>query len=241
MRLKSCKRCGAAFETEKRGAYLCPACALASRRSSVLRERICADCGVSFTGYPKSKRCPDCQRAADRARSAAIKRNGAARPLGSIDQCKCCGADYVVESGLQKYCKSCAKNAVSENVRGHKRQYMQDHSAEFAPAKAENRSFNKICVICGKVFDSGLPTVTCSDECAKELRRRRQNESDLKRGKRKADPLWSLAENGVPKSGIPGITWHSGKWQLKIRGKYHGLFRTVEEAKIAKEKAEAEE
>lgn len=70
MRLIACKKCGVVFETDKRSAYLCPACALKSRQDSVYRERICIDCGAHFMGYPKSKRCPECQAEANRQRTA---------------------------------------------------------------------------------------------------------------------------------------------------------------------------
>ena len=159
------------------------------------------DCGVSFLGYPKSKRCPDCQRRIKRAREAAHKRNGAARPLGSIDRCQCCGAEYVVQGSLQKYCKACSDAAVSQNVRQNKRLYMQQHAEDFAPAKAANRTCNKICVVCGKVFDTDSQTVTCSPGCAAALKRVRQAQTDYRRGHRLTPPPDLMGVNIYKKEG----------------------------------------
>lgn len=188
MRVKACKQCGVAFETDKKGAYFCPSCAAQSRRSGVLLPRTCMDCGSTFDGYPKSKRCPSCRAAANRARDIAHKRSGPKRKLGSIDQCQCCGQDYIVQSGLQRYCKDCAPTAVRSNVRAHKREYMRTYNAEFAQKKDEKRSYNKICLVCGKVFDSDTVTVTCSQACADARKYVTRSRADYKRGKRATLP-----------------------------------------------------
>jgi hypothetical protein len=236
MRTKACKRCGKAFETDQRGKYLCPACALQAKRASVYRERICADCGVAFMGYPKSKRCPSCQTAVNRARDIAQKRNGPARPLGSTDICQCCGKKYIVESGLQRYCKDCSAQAVRSNVNAHKQEYMAAYAPEHRDEKEANRSFNKICLICGKIFDDGEPSVTCSTECAKKLAAIRNNESLYRSGKRKTPPDQKY-ESGLPKSGVVGVTARrNGKWSAVYKCHYIGIFGSIEEAAEAIEK-----
>lgn len=184
MRQKKCKSCGVLFETDKQGAYMCPACALASRQASVYRERVCIECGAAFMGFPRSKRCPSCQAEKDKAAMRKYRRSGPARPLGSKDFCQRCGAEYVVEGGLQRYCKTCAADAVADNSRARKRQYNLGHKDVLYPAKAENRRYNKVCVVCGNVFDSDKPTVTCSPECAKERRRQQQKVADQNRSPR---------------------------------------------------------
>jgi hypothetical protein len=95
MRKKACKKCGQTFDTDKPGTYLCPACAADSKRRSVFRDRICIDCGATFVGYPKSKRCPDCQSAVNREMDAKIKRDGPKRKLGSIDNCQNCAKKLI--------------------------------------------------------------------------------------------------------------------------------------------------
>lgn len=233
MRQKACKHCGAVFETDRQGAYLCPACALEARRKSVFRDRICIDCGATFTGYPKSKRCPNCQADANRKRNKAFKRIGPKRLLGSTDICALCGGEYIVESGMQRYCKKCSAQAVAENVREHKRAYMQDNADAFRPAKEANRSYNKVCLICGKVFDTGNPSVTCSPACEAKLKTLRQNEADFRRGKRKLPPDVKY-DSGLPKSGIVGVTARrNGRWQAAYKRHYIGVFDTISEAAAA--------
>lgn len=172
MRTKKCKRCGGLFDTDKTGAYLCPACSLQAKLDSVCRERTCIDCGATFMGYPKSKRCPDCQAAVNRERERMHKRTGPKRPLGSTDHCEACGAEYVVESGRQRYCKKCARSETANNIRAAKRVYQAEYlTPERLEQKAENRSYNKVCPVCGNVFDTGRPDVYCSDECRKSVLR----------------------------------------------------------------------
>lgn len=185
MRQKACKNCGAVFETDKRGAYLCPTCSAESRRKSVYRIRVCIDCGAEFMGFPRSKRCPECQLRVNRIRDAAIKRNGPARPIGSTDLCEKCGEPYIVGSGTQRYCPACASGAVRDNILKKKREYQSVYVAEHTEERAANRSFNKVCVICGKVFDTDLPTVTCSPECDRIRRKIHQDKADIKRGRKK--------------------------------------------------------
>jgi hypothetical protein len=181
-------------------------------------------------GYPKSKRCPTCQAAANRVSAAAHKRNGPARPLGSTDICQNCGKEYTVESGRQRYCKDCAAEAVGENVRSHKRDYMATYEPEHSDEKESNRSYNKVCLICGKIFDDSLPSVTCSPECAKKLATIRVNESMYRSGKRKTSP-YEKYDSGLPKSGIVGVTARrNGKWSAAYKSHYIGVYDTIEAA-----------
>ena len=233
MRKKQCKHCGAVFDTDKQFAYLCPACALQSRRNSVYRERVCMDCGAVFMGYPKSKRCPSCAAAAKRRRDANQKRSGPARPLGSTDLCQNCGKEYIVVSGMQRYCKDCAAEATLSNVRSHKRAYNDTHKDTLYPAKTANRSYNKVCLVCGSVFDSDEPTVTCSPACAAALRKLRQEEADIRRGRRKT-PAGVKYDSGLPKSGVTGVTARrNGKWMATWERHYIGVFDTIEAAAAA--------
>lgn len=185
MRRKQCKRCGAVFDSDKEEAYLCPACALQTKRESVVRPRTCHQCGAVFDGGPRAWYCPACRDERRRAQSREWKKRKTVRKLGSIDHCVRCGAEYIVEGGLQKYCKACAAEAVSEVTRPKKRAYNQAHKDTLYPHKAAMRSYNKVCVVCGKIFDDGTPTVTCSEACAREQRRRNQARNDRKRVKKK--------------------------------------------------------
>lgn len=239
MRQHICKNCGKIYLTDKPDSWYCPDCAAESKRN-VLCARVCATCGVEFVGYPRSKYCPQCRAEAQREANRRHKRNGAARPIGSVDICENCGKQYTVNGSRQRYCPDCAKGVVGEKVKQAKRQWAEDHRDEIAGQKAEKRKDRRICAVCGKPFSSPTPTVTCSPECAAEQKRRRQAMADVKRGRARPERVLSKLEHTNPRSGIPGVTWNKKrrKWQLNINGKYAGLFATVEEAKAKKEAME---
>lgn len=88
-------------------------------------------------------------------------------PVGSTDLCINCGGEYIVASGRQMYCSHCAAQAVNQTVKKHKRQYAADHKDKMAKYKAAMTSDRHVCIICGEVFDSDLPVVTCSTACDK--------------------------------------------------------------------------
>lgn len=188
MRVRNCKNCGKTFEVPTgKNAYLCPECAAQSKRKSVYRERVCKDCGAVFMGYPRSFYCPECA-ARRKKEQRKARRNRPSRPLGSIDYCEHCGKAYTVNSGLQRYCPDCAKEIVAANIRAHKREYMaEEYSEKRKELKADTLGKRYVCPVCGKEFEKHTTSVTCSPECEKELRRRRQARADLKRGKRKTE------------------------------------------------------
>lgn len=232
MRLKRCKKCGRDFESDKPGGYFCPECAKVALKENVFRARQCIDCGQTFMGYPKSKRCPSCRAAINRERDKQQKKNGPRRELGSIDYCQNCGGEYTVESGRQKYCKDCAKQAVAENVRAEKRAYAAANKSVIAARKAEMLPRRKVCVICGCLIDHHSPSVTCSSEaCKKEYVRRKYVKADIARGRRKSTSLEPY-DSGLPKSGVVGVTYrrNAGNWQAQYKGHYIGVFGTVEDA-----------
>ena len=234
MRKKVCKRCGKIFETpdyhnEK---FLCPECLKQARKESVFRERTCIVCGAQFMGFPNSKYCPECKKVAEKERRKKYQDNAKSRPLGSTDYCQKCGAEYVVTSGMQKYCAKCSEEAINEKIKARKIRYNHENKEKLSAIKNERKSNGYVCVICGKTFDKKSPTVTCSPECARELKRRKQAKADLKRGKRKS-PIERVGKSDNPQSGIVGITWYQGKWQVVYKKHYVGIFENVEEAKEA--------
>ena len=238
MRLKRCKRCGKDYNTDKPGAYYCPDCALQARRESVVRPRTCCQCGAEFLGGPRARYCPTCRQVRQRQSNAKYKRSGASRPLGSTSICERCGVPYMVQSGQQRYCKDCAEEAVKESVRPHKRAYNQANKDILYPYKEAMRSGCKVCVVCGKTFDAPTARMTCSEECAKEQRRRVQAAADQRRGPRKRPPAHERYTSGLPQSDLQGVTYHRQrrKWQVVHQGKYVGLFPSKEEAEAVKKR-----
>ena len=186
MRIIQCKRCGKIIEATGEQAY-CKECRNIIKAESVMRTRICKECRIEFTGGPRASYCPECrkerQKKADRERK---KRKTSARPIGSIDTCEICGKEYIVSSGRQKYCKECAENAVKEKVRAHKKIYMQERREINEERKKDRKENRKICLICGRAFQAETNTVTCSKDCAEKLKKIRQEETDIRRGKRKS-------------------------------------------------------
>ena len=223
MRLRNCKKCGKPYETDRPDTIFCPACSEAYYKSAPIRDRVCRQCGVTFPGGPRAWYCPACRAERRQEAGKRHKKVGTARPLGSTDTCKRCGKEYIVEGGRQMYCKDCAEIAVKEKVRGHKREYNAENRDALNDHKREVRVDRKVCVICGAVFDADTPTVTCSDSCAAKLRKLRQDEADIRRGRRKSPPGVKY-ESGLEKSGIVGVTARrNGKWQAAYKGHYLSL------------------
>lgn len=70
-------------------------------------DRFCRTCSMSFKGGPRAWYCPDCRKERLKERKAKYNRGEFKRHLGEKDICKNCGKEYIVESGMQKYCPDC--------------------------------------------------------------------------------------------------------------------------------------
>lgn len=85
-----------------------------------MHERICRFCGNSFLGGSRAWYCPDCKiiRRQKLQKEYYAKKAVTARKIGSVDICEICGKEYIVNGGLQKYCKNCAiiMNQKKENI-----------------------------------------------------------------------------------------------------------------------------
>lgn len=183
MRLKSCKHCGRTFEPATKYTYLCQECHDAAKASGVVQERICRQCGMSFPGGPRAWYCPSCRADRRRVQDRMAKRNGTARPIGSIDLCARCGKEYSVASGRQRYCSDCSAAAVNETVKAHKREYATERKDQMSEYRLTMSRDRHVCIVCGKVFDSNLPEATCSEACDKIRRQINQKKADAKRRK----------------------------------------------------------
>lgn len=160
-----CSKCYKAFEAKTRYAFLCEACRLATKQESVVRQRTCTVCGKNFEGGPKAIYCPDCRALARREAKARFQKKGPQRKLGSTDQCKKCGKEYVVESGLQKYCKECAEEATAEAAAPKKRANAAARYKQKKKREREVRQNGTPCPCCGKGFTAGPGKFICND-CA---------------------------------------------------------------------------
>ncbi|MEN6312775.1 MAG: hypothetical protein ABFD25_00850 [Clostridiaceae bacterium] len=94
------------------------------------------------------------------------KKNGPARPLGSIDKCERCGKDYVVEGGLQRFCPECQPIHAQEYDRETGLEFYHENKDRINPYRNENRRKDPVkCKWCGKIFAPGTRSNTCSPEC----------------------------------------------------------------------------
>lgn len=183
MRLIKCKRCGAEIIATGKEQCYCDACRAAIKAESVIRDRVCVECGCTFAGGPRAKYCPDCRMERRRKADIVYHSRESARKLGSTDLCARCGQEYIVRSGRQRYCPECSDEAVRDNINKHKRDYFHDHAEEYVERKRNLKQDRKVCVVCGKLFNAPV-RVTCSDECAKIHKAELQRGYDAKRAPR---------------------------------------------------------
>ena len=196
--MKVCELCGREL-TGRHRFYCSPQCrqvALGQREKAARAQlgklpgnhqqpkpKVCADCGSTFYGYPRSYRCPECQAEADRKHNAEHyqrKKTGHAREIGSVSRCERCGAEYIVEGGLQRYCPACAKEIWKEDALRRYKQNKDAINERRRPSRAEVykkavESRVRVCAVCGKEFTaSSRRRLYCSDGCASKASAARQ-------------------------------------------------------------------
>lgn len=201
-----CAHCG--MELPKgRTRYCCDSCARAAKagrkrvnsgkprgNQQMMWHTTCISCGAEIYRPIKCVRCKDCQDAYDRRRDAEIKSTGPRRQLGSIDLCQRCGAEYTVESGMQKYCKACSASATRDSIRAHKRAYAAERRADPDQAEAIRQAkrilpSQRTCKRCGKAFEARTRADYCSDVCRKEAYREYQHQYSMAHAAQKAARL----------------------------------------------------
>lgn len=161
----------------------------------IYNEKPCMDCGKIVRMHIKSKRCKECQEEENRRNDAAHRRakaRGHTRELGSNDFCTACGKPYIIKSGMQKYCPSCAPAATKAADSQATLAWIQA-AYEANPARRDERNAKRRsnwsvqlrrCVVCDVQFLPPNPRrKTCSAECQTEYHRQQQRESDKKRNK----------------------------------------------------------
>lgn len=140
----------------------------------MLQDRICKQCGISFTGGPRAYYCPNCR--VERTKTTnrdykARKKNGNVREIGSIDICNMCGEKYTVNGGLQRFCTNCQKLHSMEYDRNTGLKYYHLYKDQLNPIRNLRRRIGPVkCYWCGKEFESHNTKLTCSPECSKKRR-----------------------------------------------------------------------
>lgn len=234
MRTIKCQGCGQIVKVSGTAAF-CPLCRAELAANSTLRERTCRACGAVFEGGPRAWYCPQCR--AERAKVAtreykARATAGKTRQIGSIDICHICGKEYIVNGSNQQYCPQCAQDAVRQIDRAQSRAWIAEHRESSKARKKERAKNRRVCEVCGNVFYSDKPSVTCSPECAKILRSYRQAMADHKRRGSPAPTIDSVADRLAKQSGVPGvIRSRTGKrWVARADNKHLGTYDTIEAA-----------
>lgn len=144
-------------------------------------RRTCAVCGAAIIGGPTVKYCARCRAEKRREVDARRKRLGPTRPLGSVDKCVECGAEYVVRGGNQRCCPSCAPIVSARKIAARKAARYYAGEIVRAPRKPRYR-----CTECGQLIPpERLPRYTCSDACELARTRKFQRAADAKRRPRK--------------------------------------------------------
>lgn len=170
-----------------------------NKSDTVMRERVCRQCGKKFIGGPRAWYCPECR--ADRhreqkARYAQNLRAGKSIIIGkTVRKCERCGAEFVMMSARQRYCTECRDDAIREADRRQGIEHYEKNKGVKNPIRNENRKEKRkkdvFCIVCGKPLADHIgKRNTCSDECRKIRDGYRVAQADMKRGKRKSLPSW---------------------------------------------------
>lgn len=149
-------------------------------------ERVCIRCSVKFEGGPRAWYCPICRKDRERERAAKYNKHPSKRKIGSKDRCDKCGKEYIVCSGMQKYCEKCRPEMMKKIDAKQSLEYYQKNKKIINPKRYEARkNIGKRCEICGKDFYSKTCTKYCSKECADEARKSKARMIYEKRRKEK--------------------------------------------------------
>lgn len=237
--IRKCKRCGKEFTPNSPSRYLCDECLKKKNITNVLREKTCQICGRKVDGYLATKYCPECSVQRRNERQRMYRQKGFTRHVGDVDRCVRCGAEYVVQGGVQKYCKSCAELAKKENGHRHAVEYYSNGGKERGVENAKRIKENAtVCPVCGKLFTALKKNpVYCSRECAEIAKN-----SEIKYIKGTSMPRMSPISSS--KTGTSGVTWRksSSKYiaRITIDGVRHwlGSFDQLEDAVKARREAE---
>ena len=163
--MRVCALCGKEYEGIGDTRY-CPECT-AEQRKNVMRIRICKDCGREFIGAPKAGRCADCARIARNETAKRYKHNKNRKSVGSEGICEICGATFIRNAPIQKYCSpECARIGLLEYQRNRKKGDRKEPDNEIQKNVRSQR--RKVCVYCGKQFWVKTAAQTCSAYCKKK-------------------------------------------------------------------------
>lgn len=192
---RKCIDCGKRFVALTAQSYQtvrCPECAAKARLATAKQAKTCVRCGREFIGSPGSLYCDACAWEEEQERKRKYRTEGFKRHRGDIDKCERCGKDYVVKSGLQKYCPDCQRQASLEKQRERKRRpeeaaKRRDHTKQIRKKRI------KVCVYCEQEYQSTSSSNCCSDECRKRHKHLQHTRYMYSKGKASRE-LWEKQE-----------------------------------------------
>lgn len=138
---------------------------------AIYDNRVCKECGKTFSGGPRAWYCPECRENRRRERDRLRQKKGPNRKLGSTDYCVACGKPYIVNSGLQKYCPKCAPEQIAEIDRKQGLEYYTTNKDQINPKRNAKRAKDLkelTCAVCGKKFLGYENQKVCGEACRKE-------------------------------------------------------------------------
>lgn len=144
---------------------------------TTLMPRTCIQCGRNFIGGGRALYCPDCrlERKRESAKESQQRRRaGKGIVIGeTVGRCAVCGEKFIYASANQKYCSSCAPEAMAEHnrqmARGSFRRAVKKYGQEYADAFFAARRVDRAhCVDCGTPLaqEHGSNKIYCPT-CAK--------------------------------------------------------------------------
>lgn len=110
--------------------------------SNVIRKRVCRSCGVKFDGGPRAWYCPTCREERKKKAQSEYKQRakmGSSRKIGEVYKCEICGADYILEGGLQRFCKKCAPIHLKEVENAQSKEWNRTHPEEIKKHKENEK------------------------------------------------------------------------------------------------------
>lgn len=207
----------------------------------MILDRTCKTCYCTFPGGPRAYYCPSCrveQKRQAKARYLQKKRLGIGiRHIGSTDRCERCSELYTVESGLQRFCPNCQPIHAAEYDAKTGLSFYHSNKENINPTRNERRRKGPInCVYCGKEFDPGNSSITCSDSCRRSDLNRKQREARyLANGPIRPEGTYSIPQiaKTIGKNRITVLRWYNaGKLPSPVgldkRGHPYWLHETID-------------
>ncbi len=117
-------------------------CDCSKKHISNIHPRQCKHCGFIFDGGPRAWYCPKCRAERKKQHKKEYqerKSKGSSRKIGNQYVCEICGNKYILKSGKQKYCESCAKEQMILIDRKQGLEYYRHNKNEINQKRYERR------------------------------------------------------------------------------------------------------